>query len=71
MARVAPHAPHAEPLEPFVPQKNHLALISTGGRHAIMSWGPFMLEGDWAWRWKDHIDRTFIAKFFPPAAPKV
>lgn len=65
------HAAHAEPLEPFVPQKNHLALISTGGRHAIMSWGPFMLEGDWAWRWKDHIDRTFIAKFVPPAAPKL
>ena len=65
------HAAHAEPLDPFVPQKNHLALISTGDRHAIMSWGPFMLEGDWAWRWKDRIDRAFIAKFTPPAAPKV
>ncbi|MBA3505267.1 MAG: FAD-dependent oxidoreductase [Betaproteobacteria bacterium] len=65
------HAAHAEPLELFVPQKNHLALISTGGRHAIMSWGPFMLEGDWVWRWKDRLDRAFIAKLTPPAAPKL
>lgn len=65
------HAAHAEPLERFVPQKNYLALISTGGRHAVMSWGPFMLEGDWAWRWKDRIDRAFIASYVPPAVPKL
>jgi len=64
------HQAHAEPLEAFVPQKNHLALISTGGRHAVMSWGPFMLEGDWVWRWKDHIDRAFVTKFVPPIVPR-
>ena len=65
------HAAHAQALLRYVPQKNHLALISTGGRHAVMSWGPFMLEGDWVWRWKDHIDRAFVDKFAPPTATRV
>ncbi len=62
-----------QPLKRYVPQKRALYLISTGGRHAIASWGPFSWQGDWVWRWKDRIDRAFIARFsrnrLPEAKP--
>ncbi len=52
-----------EPLERYEPQARHLSLISTGNRHAVASWGGFSAEGAWVWRWKDHIDRTWMAKY--------
>jgi selenide, water dikinase len=65
-------AAHGRALAPFVPQRDALALISTGERHAIAARGPFVAEGDWVWRWKDWIDRRFMAKYAvagPPLAP--
>jgi selenide,water dikinase len=50
-------------LAAYRPQAHSLYLLSTGGRHAIASWGPFTWEGDWVWRWKDRIDRAFIANY--------
>ncbi|MFO1317586.1 MAG: FAD-dependent oxidoreductase [Burkholderiales bacterium] len=61
-------AAHGAPTTAFVPQRRTLALITTGGRHAIASRGPFVAEGAWVWRWKDRIDRRFMAKYVPPAA---
>ncbi len=52
-------------LERYSPQPIALALISTGDRHAIASWGPLSWEGDWVWRWKDRIDRRFMARYRP------
>lgn len=52
-----------KPLKPYRPQRRWLALISTGDRHAIASRGAFFTRGDWVWRWKDHIDRRFMARF--------
>ena len=56
-----------EPLEAYAPQARSLYLVSTGDRYAIASWGIFALEGRWVWRWKDSIDRGFIAKYALPA----
>ncbi len=55
-----------EPLVTFVPQRRALALISTGSRDAIASWGPVTAAGEWVWRWKDRIDRNFCARYRPP-----
>ena len=60
-------AAHDAPLQRYVPQRNALALITTGDRHAIASRGPFVAEGAWVWRWKDWIDRRFMAKYVVPA----
>jgi selenide,water dikinase len=59
-------AAHGLPLSKYVPQRQALALISTGNKHAIASRGPFVVEGDWVWRWKDRIDRRFMAKYMLP-----
>lgn len=50
-------------LRRHVPQARALYLLSTGRRHAIATWGGLSAEGDWAWRWKDHIDRRFMRSF--------
>ncbi|MBT6203421.1 MAG: selenide, water dikinase SelD [Alphaproteobacteria bacterium] len=44
----------------FRPQHRTLALITTGERHAIASWGNLAFRGDWVWRWKDWIDRRWM-----------
>ncbi|MDP1925226.1 MAG: FAD-dependent oxidoreductase [Thiobacillus sp.] len=50
-------------LTPWTPQTRALALLSTGDRHAIGAWGNWVWQGRWAWRWKDYIDRRFVARF--------
>lgn len=52
-----------KPLRDYHPQRKWLALISTGDRYAVASRGGFSAAGAWLWRWKDHIDRRFMAKF--------
>jgi selenide,water dikinase len=57
-------------LTPFRTDPRYLALVSTGERHAVGTWGGFAWEGDWAWLWKDRIDRKFVARYGEPAAPR-
>lgn len=54
-------------LQPHHPPTNTLNLLSCGAGHAIASYGPLHAEGAWAWRWKDRIDRAFMARY--KAAP--
>ncbi|MBX3607734.1 MAG: FAD-dependent oxidoreductase [Piscinibacter sp.] len=53
-------------LEPYTPQRRSLNLLSCGERTAVASWGPFAAAGGWVWRWKDRIDRRFIADHQAP-----
>jgi len=50
-------------LATYRPQKRALALISTGGKHAVAVWGRWSVAGDWVWHWKDRIDRRFMARY--------
>ncbi|MCF8156773.1 MAG: selenide, water dikinase SelD [Rhodoferax sp.] len=50
-------------LKAYHPQSKWLALISTGDKFAVASRGALGFWGPWVWRWKDHIDRSFMRKF--------
>lgn len=54
------------PLAPFRPKLNYLALVSTGEKHAVGTWNGLSFGGRWAWRWKDRIDRRWIARYREP-----
>lgn len=51
------------PLKTYRPQKDFLSLMATGNKRAIASRGIVAIEADWVWRWKDHIDQTFMNRF--------
>jgi selenide,water dikinase len=63
------------PLRRYRPQQRFLSLVSLGARQATADKGPFSATGRWVWRWKDRIDRAFMARFedlpatMPVAAP--
>lgn len=52
------------------PQELALYLVSTGGRHAIASWGKWTWSGQWVWYWKDWIDRRFMRRFSSVPGPR-
>jgi len=54
---------NGERFSSYRPQARALALISTGERYAIASYGRWMLEGAPVWRWKDYIDRKFMRRY--------
>jgi len=50
-------------LREYAPQRRQLALLSCGGKYAIASRGRWSAEGAWCWRWKDWLDRRWLARF--------
>lgn len=52
-----------QPLVSYRPKRYSLYLLACGSQYAIASWAGFSAEGKWVWRWKDRIDRRFIARF--------
>ncbi len=59
------------PLVRYTPQHRFLALLATADGRAIAARGGWSLHGPrigrWAWRWKDRIDRRFLARYAVPA----
>lgn len=60
-------------LRSYKPQRDYLKLVSTGDRRAVADKWRLPLDGAWLWRWKDRIDRRFMAMVhdlpqMPPAA---
>lgn len=55
-----------QPLKAYRAQRAFLSLLSFGDGKALATraggWLP-ALTGRWVWRWKDHIDRRFMAMF--------
>ena len=52
-----------QPLRPYRPQRRFLSLLSQADGSAVAARGPFSFAGALAWRWKDRIDRRFMARF--------
>ena len=50
-------------LKPYHPQSKYLALIGTGDKSAIASWGNFGARSPLFWYLKDYIDRKFMNQF--------
>ncbi|MBJ3763449.1 selenide, water dikinase SelD [Maribius pontilimi] len=46
----------------YRPQRDYLKLISTGQKSAVADKLGLRLSGPLLWRWKDHIDRTFMSR---------
>ena len=46
-----------------------LSLPNCGDGRAVASWDGIALEGQWVWRWKDWIDRRFMARYRIPSRP--
>jgi len=64
-------------LRPFHPQRRYLKLISLGRKSALAEKAGLAFAAPLLWRWKDRIDRKFMAKFEPlpqmpvPVSPRV
>lgn len=61
------HAARHEPLVVSKPRTRRLSFITTGPRHAVAALGPLVSEGERAWRWKERVDRAYLARYRPSA----
>jgi selenide,water dikinase len=54
-----------EPLGDYEAGRRALSILSCGGRYALATRGDWAAEGHWVWRWKDWIDRRWMASLRP------
>ena len=54
-------------LRQYQPHRRSMYLLALGDRRAILSWGRIVAVGNWAWRIKDWIDRSFVGRYTRPA----
>ena len=50
-------------LRRYRPQKRTLAIVGLGDGRAVAGRGAWHAGGAWAWRWKQWLDRRFMARF--------
>lgn len=50
-------------LRKYRPRSASLYILSSGAGRAIACYGGLVFEGKWVLKWKDYIDRRFIARF--------
>ena len=53
-------------LQPHQPPAATLNILSCGSRYAVATWHNYSAQGWWVWKWKDWIDRRFMARFQSP-----
>jgi selenide,water dikinase len=53
----------ASAMKPLKLQNDFLSLIALGGQSAVGQRNGIAFSGKWVWRWKDSIDRKFMALF--------
>lgn len=54
-------------LRQYQPRSRTLYLLALGDKRAILSWGRVVAIGNWAWRIKDWIDRSFVGRYTDPS----
>jgi selenide,water dikinase len=50
-------------LRRYRPQRDVLSLLNLGDRRALAAKWGVVAVGGWVWRWKDRIDRRFVARY--------
>lgn len=56
-------AARGELLKPYEHKAQALSLITLGDKRAIAARNGVAIGGEWAWRWKDSIDRKWMQKY--------
>ncbi|MFP3321726.1 FAD-dependent oxidoreductase [Planococcus sp. SIMBA_160] len=51
------------PLASFTPQTRYVAILSTGGGEAFMTYGHWSMHGKFPWKLKQYIDSKFMKQF--------
>ena len=51
------------PLSAFVPQKRYVAILSTGGGEAFLTYGQWSMHGKLPWKLKQFIDNKFMKSY--------
>jgi selenide, water dikinase len=58
-----------EPLVKYKPQRHYLSLIGTADGSGVAVRGRWVASSPLFWRWKEYIDRRFMARFVPEPIP--